>query len=201
MTELNIAKTDEIGPYTYRDYKKLPEGSRVELHNGYFYNMADANEFHFDIQGSVFEQFRVYLKDKSCKVYSERSVRLWYTEDESDKKTYRPDISVVCDKTKIHNHFIAGAPDLIIEIWSPSTGSVDLVEKRHAYESGGVKEYWVIDSIRRVYQYLLDELGIYRETVHPSFKGEDIEIPVKIWDGRFSIKLGTFVHQIGDINP
>ena len=186
---------------TYKDYKNLPEGSRIELHEGKFYNMANATRKHQDIQGEIFSQFREYLKGKSCKVQTQRGVRLFAEEDESDTTTYIPDIFVLCDQSKDMETYIKGAPDLVIEIWSPSTGSVDLIEKRDAYEKAGVKEYWVVRNIGKIYQYLPDECGIYHETPYVSLKGEDIEIPVKIWDGRFSIKLGQFVHEIGKENP
>ena len=94
-----------------------------------------------------------------------------------------------------------GAPDIIIEVWSKSTGSIDLGDKRYDYQDSGVKEYWVIKDIRTVHQYILDERNIYQETLHNSFNGEDIEIPVKIWDGRLTIRLGSFVHSLGDTAP
>lgn len=194
--------TDESTVYTYKEFKNLPDdGHRYELHNGQIYMMADASEYHFDIQREILRQFSNFLDGKTCKVYSERSVRLRYQKDESDQFTYKPDICVVCDKSKTHNYFVAGAPDLIIEIGSPNTGSVDLLEKRHAYQEFGVKEYWIVKDVRTVYQYIPDEQGIYRETPYVSFHGEDIEIPVKIWDGRFAVKLGQFVHEIGGENP
>lgn len=192
---------EDVGPYTYKDFKNLPEGSRVELHNGYIYNMATPTDIHQDIQREVLRQFSNYLFGKSCKVWDNREVRLFPEEDESDYITYIPDLFVLCDQSKDMKTYIKGAPDLVIEIRSKSTGTFDMGDKRDAYELSGVKEYWVIRNVRRVFKYTLTDKGYYIETPYISFNGEDIEIPVDIWNGRLAVKLGQFVHQIGEENP
>jgi Uma2 family endonuclease len=90
------------------------------------------------------------------------------------------------------NERIEGAPDLIIEIWSPSTGGVDLLTKKYAYEEAGVREYWVVRDIYKIYQYIPDEKGEYEEFIH-SAKSDILEVPVHIWNNEFSVKLGKYV--------
>ena len=56
----------------------------------------------------------------------------------------QPDICVVCDPNKLDELGCKGAPDLIVEILSPSTAKKDLENKFELYEENGVKEYWVV---------------------------------------------------------
>ena len=56
----------------------------------------------------------------------------------------QPDVFVVCDKAKITEDNIQGAPDLIVEVISPSTSLKDRREKKKLYEKFGVKEYLII---------------------------------------------------------
>lgn len=64
----------------------------------------------------------------------------------SDDKTYvEPDISIVCDKNKITDKGINGAPDFIIEIVSPSSRRMDYNTKNALYADAGVREYWIVD--------------------------------------------------------
>ena len=51
---------------------------------------------------------------------------------------------VVCDREKIKPDGVYGAPDLVVEILSPSTGSFDKGRKKRVYESCGVPEYWIV---------------------------------------------------------
>jgi Uma2 family endonuclease len=58
---------------------------------------------------------------------------------------FEPDVLVVCDASKIDSKGVRGAPDVIIEVLSPSTASFDQIEKRDAYEAAGVRELWLVD--------------------------------------------------------
>ena len=51
---------------------------------------------------------------------------------------------MICDLDKIDEHGCKGAPDLIVEILSPSTAKKDLENKFELYEENGVKEYWIV---------------------------------------------------------
>ena len=69
---------------------------------------------------------------------------------------------VVCDKNKITEANIKGAPDLVVEILSPATALKDLREKKNLYEKSGVKEYIVIDPLEEyVERFWLGGDGIY----------------------------------------
>ena len=76
---------------------------------------------------------------------------------QADDTTYvEPDISVVCDRSKINPKGISGAPDFIVEIVSPSSRKMDYITKNTLYSEAGVREYWIVDPPRRrttIYRY------------------------------------------------
>ena len=70
----------------------------------------------------------------------------------------------------ITNANIQGAPDLVVEIRSPSTAGLDEVTKRELYERYGVPEYWLADLKPDVTVLLLGENGYERGNIR---KGSD----------------------------
>ena len=134
--------------YTYADYKEweLDEGERYEIIDGEAYAMSAPSTQHQAILGGLFNQIYNYLQGKPCKVFpAPLDVRLFYAEDESDDTIVQPDIVVICDKTKIGPEGCRGAPDLVVEILSPSNTAIEMEQKLKLYHKAGVREYWVID--------------------------------------------------------
>ena len=156
--------------YTYTDYLTWDDGKRYELIYGQVYLMTPAPfRRHQEILGELFRQISMYLFDKECKVYTAPfDVRL----PEGDKKgeeiltVVQPDIVVVCDEDKLDKRGCKGAPDLIIEIISPSSGGRDRKVKRGLYERHGVREYWLVDYIEKTLEvYLLNKENRYEKSV------------------------------------
>jgi Uma2 family endonuclease len=89
-----------------------------------------------------------------------------------------PDLLIVCAPQKIHEWGICGAPDLVVEIVSPSNASNDKIAKLNKYREIGVKTYWIVEpEYRNVEVYSLDENGHYRMTSHnESITFTDLEI-------------------------
>ena len=135
--------------FTYGDYLKWPNNERWELINGVPYNMTPSpSRTHQGILAALLTKFYTFLEDKECKVYNAPfDVRLpeGAEKEEEIKTVVQPDLVVVCDQTKLDDKGCLGAPDLIIEITSPSTARLDLKEKFALYERMGVKEYWIIN--------------------------------------------------------
>jgi Uma2 family endonuclease len=104
---------------------------------------------HQEISSELHRKIGNFLVSMSCKVFSapfDVFLPVFPIESENEIDTVvQPDISVICDKSKIIEKGCLGAPDLIIEILSPSTSKRDLNEKFQLYERSGVKEYWVVD--------------------------------------------------------
>ncbi len=165
-----IKKTDRN--YTYGDYSSWPEGERWELIDGIAYNMTPApSRIHQKVSAILFNELYNYFKGKPCEVYSAPFDLRLPEEDEEDKdiKTVvQPDILVICDSSKLDDKGCKGSPDLIIEIVSPTTASMDYIQKLSLYERHLVKEYWIVhplDEIVMVYKLLENKsygrAGIY----------------------------------------
>ncbi len=146
--------------YTYKDYITWNDGERWELIEGIAYNMTPAPlRSHQKISMELSTQIHHHLKNKSCEVYSAPfDVRLPVGKEKEEDITtiIQPDISVICNKKKLDERGCRGAPDLIIEIVSPSSATRDLKDKFQLYEKHGVKEYWIIlENVRIVEIYIL----------------------------------------------
>lgn len=174
--------------YTYADYLDWDEG-RWELINGEVWDMTPApSRLHQEISGDLFYALYEFFKDKDCKVYmAPFDVRLPDSdtiEDYAVTTVVQPDISVICDQSKLDNRGCVGSPDLIVEILSPSTAAKDLKVKRALYEKHGVKEYWLIHPTDQVVMsYQLGEDGQYgkaqisdREDMLQSVQFEELKI-------------------------
>ena len=89
-----------------------------------------------------------------------------------------PDITIVCDSDKLDDIGCKGAPDMVIEILSPSTARNDRIIKYQLYEHAGVREYWIVDPDTRIVNVHLLEDGRYHAPVAYTGKAR---IPVSIW--------------------
>ena len=114
--------------YTSDDYWNLPENTRAELIDGQLYNMAPPSRIHQRISGQLYITIGTYIEEHrgNCQIYAAPfAVNL----DCEDKNWVEPDLSVICDPDKLTDRGCSGAPDLIIEIVSPSSRRMDYVQK------------------------------------------------------------------------
>lgn len=143
--------------YTIEDIYALPEGKRAELIDGQIYDMAPPSPLHQELVMELSATLRDYVKKKggSCKVYP-APFAVFLNEDDT---TYvEPDISVVCDNSKISHRGCEGAPDFVIEIVSPSSRKMDYSLKNTLYTNSDVREYWIVDpAIKRTTVYRYDD--------------------------------------------
>jgi Uma2 family endonuclease len=132
--------------YTYADILQWDDGERYELYEGNALMMAPPMRLHQEILGAIFNKLYNFLEGKPCKVYpAPFGVRLFPQKDKSDAFYFEPDIVVVCDPSKLDDRGCNGAPDLVVEILSPSTVKHDLLYKFNKYLDAGVREYWIVD--------------------------------------------------------
>lgn len=130
--------------YTYSDYITWEDELKVELIDGIVYDMAAPSIEHQALSMELSILFGTYLKGKSCSVFAAPTdVRL--NHDKEDNTVVKPDLFVICDKSKLDKRSYNGVPELIIEILSPSNSGTDTITKLNKYLNAGVKEYWVID--------------------------------------------------------
>ena len=132
------------------------ERRKYEMLDGKIYYMARATTNHNRIIGNVFSMFRTYLKGKKCQAFSD-GVDVKF----SEKDITVPDVMIVCNKDIIKKNCIEGAPDLIVEVLSPSTAKNDIGYKKNLYEKHGVKEYWIISQAEQSIQVYLLKDGVY----------------------------------------
>lgn len=162
-----MAKLSENELFTYADYLTWPVGERWELIDGEAYCMSPApGGKHQDVSRELLVIFAQYLKGKPYKVYgAPYDVRLPENTNTSDnyiETVVQPDIVVVCDRSKLDDKGCKGAPDLVIEILSPSTLKMDMQNKFFLYQRMGVKEYWLVHPFdKTVMVFRRNELGEY----------------------------------------
>ncbi len=179
------------GEYTLEDYYALPDERRVELIDGEFYDMAAPSVIHQMILGQLYLQFEACISShcRDCQVFiSPCDVQL----DRDEKTMLQPDLFVLCRSYDIKARSIPGAPDLTLEILSPSTRSKDMLLKSYKYLKAGVREYWIVDPENRTGQVYFFE---HSETVPETYSFED-KIPVHISDGQCSIDFGEISRRI-----
>ena len=130
--------------YTIEDIFALPENVRAELIDGQIYYQASPTRTHQHITGWLHLKIGNYINSKSgkCKVLFAPYAVFW---SENNKNYLEPDLMVVCDESKLTEEGCKGAPDLIIEVVSPSTRNMDYGKKMIKYLNSGVREYWIVD--------------------------------------------------------
>lgn len=133
--------------YSYVDYLTWPEEERWEILDGIPYMQATPTDKHQMISGELYRQFSTHLHGKSCRIFHPPfSVIL---DEESNNSNIRnvlePDLTIVCDRSKLTGRGYKGGPSLIVEILSPSSVKRDKIIKLDKYEKIGVKEYWIVD--------------------------------------------------------
>ena len=152
--------------YTFADYLTWDEDDHIELIYGYPYMMSPPLRIHQKISGALFAQLHNYLEGKTCEVYpAPFGVRLFEeaTDRPEDVNTVvEPDLVVVCDPGKLDDYGCKGAPDLVIEILSPSTRRHDRVVKLDLYQRAGVREYWIVNPDEQTVQVMVLKDGYLR---------------------------------------
>ncbi|HJB28490.1 MAG TPA: Uma2 family endonuclease [Candidatus Blautia faecavium] len=148
---------------TIEDIYALPDGTRAELIDGQLYYMAPPSRRHQKILLSLSRKIADYLDSKggSCEV-DIAPFAVFLSAD--DVNYVEPDISVICDKSKLSDKGCNGAPDWIIEIVSPSSRRLDYYTKLFKYRTAGVREYWIVDPDKNrilVYNFESEDTGDY----------------------------------------
>ena len=175
------------GQYTYDDYLSWTDNKMWEIINGFIYACAAPFKRHAKISAFFLGKMWNFIykrKNKGkCEVFhAPFDVRLSLngeTDDDKINNVVQPDICVVCDPSKLDYRGCIGAPDLIVEVQSPSTAKRDLDEKFHLYEQAGVGEYWVVfPKEKAVTVFLLQPNGKYNIGTTYEVLNHDKKIPV-----------------------
>ena len=111
---------------------------------------------HSQVASNIYYLFAHYLRKKTCRPFAD-GVDLYLDEDNQ----FIPDFMVVCDPDKIKPDGVHGAPDLVVEVLSPSTAKDDRTRKKEVYEACGVPEYWLVSPTDKSIEVYLLESGKY----------------------------------------
>jgi Uma2 family endonuclease len=162
--------------YTFEDWLSWDEDIRVEILDGKHIMMAPPSLRHQAISVELSRQLSTFLKGKPCKVYT---APVGVHMEESSDTVFEPDIIVVCDGAKLDGKVCNGAPDLIVEILSPSTARHDRMIKYNFYQRAGVREYWIVDPDTNTVQVCVLDKDRYYTMVF----GDDDVAPITVLPG------------------
>ncbi len=118
--------------FTWADYRTWPDDERWELITGVAYAMSPTpSTRHQIVTVNLLSRLTQYLSGKPCRPFvAPTDVKL------SDWDVVQPDILVVCDPARITPTHIEGAPDVVVEVLSPTTSAKDLRQKKALYGTG-----------------------------------------------------------------
>ena len=183
--------TKAQGEYTIDDLENFPEDSYVELIDGVLYVLASPTIDHQTIALEICISLKSHIKKNKCGCIVAIAPCDVHLIEEDNKTLVQPDLFIICDKNKIVNGRIKGAPDLVLEVLSPSTKLKDCTIKLKKYHEAGVREYWIVDpDNKKVIVYLLDQ-GL--DTFLYTF---DDKIPVGIWDGQCYVDMKDIQEEL-----
>jgi Uma2 family endonuclease len=139
--------------YTYEDYAQLPEGAPYQLIEGQLVMAPSPRVYHQLIVGALYRALHAHVHQHDLGEVFVAPVDVYL----SETTTLVPDVIFVAAARRaiIGEMKIEGAPDLVMEVLSPSTAYYDLKEKKRLYEQHGVREYWLVDPEA-------DDVEIYR---------------------------------------
>ena len=147
--------------YTYADYANWDDDNRYELIDGVVYMMSAPSQAHQETIGELFRQLANFLKGKPCKVFLSPFDVCLNAKGDDDDTVVQPDILVVCNMSKLDGKRCNGAPDMAIEVLSPSSKRHDTLLKFNKYMQTGVREYWIVNPIAKTVRVCLLNDGKY----------------------------------------
>ena len=167
-----------------QDYEQKNDYPIYEILDGKVTYMAPRPAMnHLSSMGNIHGMFYMYLKGKKCRVFADGGyIRLDKIKDiilpdKNKKDRVIPDVMVVCNPDIIKPDGIYGAPDLVVEVLSPSTAKNDRRIKKDIYELLGVKEYWIVSSQERTIEvYILTEGKYILNNTYHQYADWEIEM-------------------------
>ena len=143
--------------FTYSDYTTWPDDERWEIIGGEAYAMTAAPSLrHQKMSRYLSSLFTIFFKGSGCEPFYAPTDVVF-----DERNVVQPDLLVVCDKNKMTEQNVQGAPDLIVEILSPSTAVKDKREKKSLYERFGVPAYLIVYPAEELVERLLLRDGQY----------------------------------------
>ncbi|MBQ9014945.1 MAG: Uma2 family endonuclease [Firmicutes bacterium] len=192
--ELTRVPGKKQGEYTIADLEGFPEERRVELIDGVIYDLASPTGAHQIAVGFLHAELWNFIRSNQGGCVVNIAPTGVQPDPEDDTTLLEPDVLVTCDREKITMPGIKGAPDLVIEVLSPSTRKRDLLLKTGKYEQAGVRELWLVDHMnRRVLVYDFEHGNVV------SMYGFRDKVPVLIFDGVLTIDFGELSDYLDEL--
>lgn len=168
----DIRQLDFSRSYTYADYLTWQFRERVELIMGKIFKMSPApSSQHQHIVSALTAAFFQFLKGTPYTVFP-APFDVVLPIGSNEDTVVQPDLTVVCDRSKITTQGCIGSPDLVVEVVSKSSVRHDLHEKFQVYEQAGVREYWIIHPTdKSLIIFVLNQAGKY-EPSKPLTRGD-----------------------------
>ena len=141
------------GPYRRADYAALPDEPRCELIHGRFYLSPSPVRLHQFLVTQLWQILQAVAGEQGGQaLVAPMDVHL------ADHTVAQPDVLYVSPgRQEILQEWIEGAPDLVVEVLSPSTARMDRLLKLNRYAEGGVGEYWLVDPALRAIEFLVHD--------------------------------------------
>ena len=138
--------------FTYEDYRKLPDDERYQLIEGELVREPAPKTYHQRISGKLFYYLYQYVQEHEVGVVYDCPVDVLL----SQINVLQPDILFISRTREsiVEEDYVRGAPDLVVEVLSPSTSHRDRGVKMDLYARFGVREYWIVDPEARSMEVL-----------------------------------------------
>ena len=148
---------------TYEDYLNIPGDDRYELIDGELILVGSPNEAHQTTDASLGARMYIFVEDRDLGRVYHAPFDVILTEPDGSVNVVQPDLIFVSKEREsvITPANIQGAPDLLVEILSPSTRRLDMTTKLELYARHGVREYWIADPAERTIVVMLLNDGKY----------------------------------------
>ncbi|SEJ69653.1 Endonuclease, Uma2 family (restriction endonuclease fold) [Dyadobacter sp. SG02] len=184
---------DEERERRLKFYNDITEEQKVEFINGEIVTHSPAKFRHSNIGGMLYTLLTLYVRKNKLGFVGFENVMISLTRND-----YEPDISFFRKEKAIEfsqDKMFYPAPDLIVEILSPSTAKRDRGIKFKDYGAHGVEEYWIIDPVKKTMEqyHLMDnkyELVLNADSGDvKSFAVKGFQIPIRaIFDDDENLK-------------
>ena len=184
LTESPLTPSSTVGPYRATDYMSLPDEPRCELIYGRLYVSPSPILVHQFVALQLWAAVdRLAVQTGGVAMAAPMDVTLF------EHSVVQPDVIYVSPGRRgILRDRIDGAPDLVVEVLSPSTTRRDRGDKMRLYASSGVCEYWVVDPVAQQVEFLVNEDGRFavelpQDGVYTSPKVDGLRLDVAaLWD-------------------
>ena len=178
------------GKYTVQNYYDLPDNVRAELIDGVLYFKSSPSYLHQLVLVEIITMLHNFIRKNKgeCHVLA---APLDVQIDCDEDSMLQPDILVSCKKERREKWGIYGAPDMVVEITSPSTRTLDTKKKLEKYRDASVREYWIIDLQKRVILTYF-----FERDINPYIYNFENNIPVAIFEDKCIVSFEAIAEEM-----